>query len=151
MAQELAVEWIIRPAVFELFFKATADLDLVLWRNCNVTAVEEAMEIAPQEKAIVHSMRTALVVRPDVGGFESRERMLLCYRAGTVVSIRDHDPEGPLAETLPNEHIFSISSLLINPLLGNHITRQLSQPHLDPFPEGFPGFLGGRVVLSLLD
>jgi len=145
------VEWIIRPAVFELFFKAAANLDLVFGRDRNVAAVEEAMEIAPKEEAVVHSMWAALVERLDVGCFECGERMLFCYRAGTVISIRNHDPEGPLAETWPNEHSFSISSLLINPLLGNHITRQLSQPHLDSFPEGFPGFLGGRVVLSLLD
>jgi len=144
-------EGIIRPTVFEFFFQAAADFDLIFRSNRNVAAVEEAMEIAPKEEAVVHCMRSRLIEGLDVGGFEGGQRMLLRDRAGTVISIRDHDPEGPLAEARSDEHFFSISSLLIDPLLGNHITRQLSQPHLNPFPEGFPRFLGGRVVLSLLD
>ena len=151
MAQGFAVEWIIRPAVFEFFFEAAADLDLVFGRDRNIAAVEETMEIAPKEQAVVDGMRPAFVKGLDVCGFESRQGMFLCYRACTMVGIGNHDPESPLAEARANEHLFSISSQILHPLLGHHIARQLRQPYLDLFPKRFPGFLGGGVVLSLLD
>ena len=87
MAQGLAMEWIIRPAVFELFLQAAADLDAIFGRDGYITAVKEAMEIAPKQEAVVHSMWAALVERLDVGCFECGERMLFCYRADTVVGI----------------------------------------------------------------
>ena len=39
MAQELAVEWIIRPAVFIFFFEEAADLDAVVGCDGDITAV----------------------------------------------------------------------------------------------------------------
>ena len=67
-----SMKWIIRPAVFEFFFEAAADLDAVFGRDRYITAVEEAMEIAPQKEAIIDSVRAALVKRLDMGGFERR-------------------------------------------------------------------------------
>jgi len=97
MAQGLAVEWIIRPAVFELFLQAAADLDLILWRDGYVAAVKQAMEIASEEQAVVHGVRAALIEGFDVGGFERREGMLLRNCACAEVGIRNEDAESPLA------------------------------------------------------
>ena len=87
MAQELAVEWIIRPTVFEFFFEAAADLNAIFGRDGHITAVEKAVEIAPQKEAIVHRMGTAFVKRLDMGGFKGRQGMFLCYRTCAVVGI----------------------------------------------------------------
>ena len=96
MAQRLSVERIIRPAVFEFLLEAAADLDTIFGSNSDIATVKEAMEIATQEQAIVYGMRAALVERPDVGGFERWEGMLLRDCASTVVGIRYKDAESPL-------------------------------------------------------
>ena len=97
MAQGLAVEWIIRPAVLEFFFEAAADFDTIFGCDGYIAAVEEAVEIAAKEDAVVYGVRPALVKRLDVGGFERREGMLLRDCAGSEVGIRNEDAESPLA------------------------------------------------------
>jgi len=151
MAQGLAVEWIIRPAVFEFFFEAAANLDAVFRRDGDIASVKEAMEITSQKKTVVHGVRPALVKRLDVGCFESREGMLLRDCAGTVVGIRDHYPESPLPQARSYEYFISISSRIINPLFGHHIGWQLRQSHLDIFPERFPWVNVCNIVFALLN
>ena len=46
--ERFVLERIIRPAVFELFFQAAADFDLIFGRDRDVAAVEESVEIAPK-------------------------------------------------------------------------------------------------------
>ena len=71
VGEPLAVDRIIRSAIFELIFKAAADLDAIFRSYGNIAAVEEAMEIAPKEQAVVYSVGAAFVIRLNVGGLES--------------------------------------------------------------------------------
>ena len=52
MAQGLAVEWIIRPAVFIFFFEAAADLDAIFGRDRYIAAVKKAVKIVRRSRPL---------------------------------------------------------------------------------------------------
>lgn len=53
-------------AIFKFFFQAAADLDPILGRNRNIAPVEEAVEIAPEQEAVVYVMRAVFIERLDM-------------------------------------------------------------------------------------
>lgn len=97
MVQCPAMERIIRPAVGEFLLEPAAYLDLVFRRDRDIASIEQAVEIAPQQEAVLYGMRAVLGERLDVGGFESGQGMFRGNGAGTFVSVRYQNPECPLA------------------------------------------------------
>jgi hypothetical protein len=136
MAQGLAMEWIIRPAIFEFVFEATADFNAIFRGNGDIAAVEEAVEIAAKEDAVVYGVRPALVKRLDVGGFERREGMLLCYRTCTEVGIRYKDAESPLAQARRDRGLFPITGSIFLDKLGfpTQVKKLLMPPYALEIP-----------------
>jgi len=106
MAQRVALERIIGMAVLELLFEAAADFDLIIRCDGYIAAVKKAVEIAPEEKAIVNSVGTTLVKGLYVGRLKSRQGMLIRDSTCTMISVSDVNPEGALAEARPNKRLF---------------------------------------------
>ena len=110
MMKRFSMKRIIRTTVLIFFFKTATDFDSVFGRNRDITAVKEAVKIAAEKEAIVHSMRTALNKRLDMGCFESRKRMLFGYRASPVIGVRDENAERSLPETRTDHRFFPVSA-----------------------------------------
>lgn len=105
-------------SVFELIPEPAADFNPIFGRDRYVAAVEEAVEIAPEEQAVIYGMGAVLVERLDVGRFERWQGMLFGYRAGPVVGVRNQNAEGPLAQARLDRCLFAVSCLLLFDPLG---------------------------------
>jgi len=146
------VEWIIRPAVFELFLESPTYLYAIFGSDRYIASVKETMEIAPQKQTVAHGMRTVLVERLDVGRFEGRQRMLLSNCAGPLIGIGDQDPKCALTKSWRNDGFFTITlSFFLEPLrLMIKINGILFFPSpMQILPNKLAGFLIKLVALGL--
>jgi len=100
---------IIISAILKFFLKAATDFDAVVGGNSDVATVEKPVDIASKQQAVMDGMRAALSIRLDMGGFESRKRMLFGNRAGASVGIRDRDLEGALTQARPDGRLFAVA------------------------------------------
>jgi len=72
MVKPVAVKRIMVATVFVFFTEAAADFNVVTASYRNITAVREAVDIAPEQKPVIHFMGAAISIRLDVGGLKSR-------------------------------------------------------------------------------
>jgi len=126
----MPMERIIRPAIFELFLKTATDFDAIFRSDSNIAAIEQAVEVAPQEQAVVHGVRPALVKRLDMGSLERGEGMLFCNRAGTVICIRNKDAKSALSQAGRDRGFFTVSSPFLLDTMGFPI--QVKNPLMRP-------------------
>lgn len=99
----LAMQGVVVTPILELFFDASADFEVHIWRNSDVSRVEQAMYVAPKQNAVGGLMAPALAVRENVRGFEGRQRALSGYGAAPLVTVCDKDTERTLSQTRLNE------------------------------------------------
>ncbi len=84
--QSVSVKWIVCPPVLEIVFESAAYFDPIFRCDGDVAAVEEAMEIASEQEAVIHRVGAAFIEWLDVGGLESGQRMFIRtgYREAVV-------------------------------------------------------------------
>ena len=66
-----AMECIVLSAVLVFLVNSFADLEVVLWGDCDVSSVEQRVKIAAEEDPILDFMHTALAEWTNVGGLEN--------------------------------------------------------------------------------
>jgi hypothetical protein len=96
-ANPLTVKRIVVPPVIELLLDAAANLEMETGRHRYVAGVEEAVDVAPQQKSVLWLMLAAVAIRANMSSFESRQRALLSDRAASPVDIR-HQHGMPLVQ-----------------------------------------------------
>ena len=102
------------------------------------------MEIAPQQKPVVHGVRAALVERLYVGGFKRRQRMFLGDRAGTMIGVGHLEAESALSEARLYRRFFAVAGPFYIKALGFFIQVMdmvMLPGKLKAFPDESPGFL----------
>ena len=93
MVELISIERIIIAAVFKFVTEAAADFDAVVRGHRDIAAVEESVDVATEQKAVIDFMWAAISVRFNVGGLEGGQRMLLRNSTCAAVSIRDANEE----------------------------------------------------------
>ena len=99
----MTMERVVVPSILELFADAPANLKSQVWRYRDVAGVEQAMNVATQEKPVGCLVRAAVTVGADMGGLQGWQCPLLGDRAAPLVNVGDQDPERPLPEAGTNE------------------------------------------------
>jgi hypothetical protein len=95
----LPAQAVIRAAVVEVELEALADYQALVFIDRDVATIEESMEIGAQRDAIAGAVRPAVSERPDVGGIQDRQRVLLRHCTGTIIRVENLHPEDPLADS----------------------------------------------------
>lgn len=109
VSQTVPMIWVISSPILEFLLEAATDLDSVLRRDCNIPAIEEAVEIASEEDAVIHRVRAVLIVWSDMGSLERRERMLLSDRTGAAVGVRNKYSECSLPQSRLYRCFFTVA------------------------------------------
>src|SRR6267378_1604689 len=94
-----AAEGIVIASVLELLADASADLQPVLRRNGDVTAIEERVQVGAKQQAVRDLVLAAVGVRTDVRRLEDGQRPLAGDGASALIRVGHEDPERALAET----------------------------------------------------
>jgi len=88
-----AVKCIVLFAVLVLLVNPLADLEVVLWGDCDVSSVEQRVKVAAEEDSILDFMRAALAEWTNVGGLENGQDSLAAHRAPARVCVGDDNAE----------------------------------------------------------
>src|SRR5277367_4929250 len=99
----MTMERVVVPSIVELFPDAPADFEAQVWGHCYVAGVEQAMNVATQEKSVGCLVRAAVTIGTDMGSLQGWQCPLLGDRAAPPVNVGDQDPERPLSEAGMNE------------------------------------------------
>lgn len=92
------MEGTVRLAVAEVLLQPSADLESMIRRDSQISAVEQAMKIRAQKQAVRRRVWAFPSERANVSGFEDWQGMLAGHGAGPSVRLRDSDPEAALPE-----------------------------------------------------
>ena len=88
-----AMERIVLFAVLVFLVNSLADLEVVLWGDCDVSPVEQRVKIAAEEDSILDFMHAALTERTNMGGLENGQDSLAAHRAPARVCVGDDNAE----------------------------------------------------------
>src|SRR5438094_6693009 len=88
-----AAEGIIGAPVLELLADPSADLQPVLRRNSDVTAIEERVQVGAKQQAVRDLVRAAVGIRTDVCRLEDGQRPLAGDGASALIRLRHSDSE----------------------------------------------------------
>ncbi len=91
-----AMQGIVIPAVFVIFFYPAAYLEAVIGRYGHVTGVKQAMDVGAKQNSIGNLMGSTLVIRLYMTRFEGRQGTFSGDCASSLVSISDQYAETPL-------------------------------------------------------
>ena len=80
----LTVQRVVVPAVVELLLDAPADLEPQIGRHRHIAGVEQAVDVAPKQKAVSRLVLAAIAIGTDMRSLESRQRPLLRDRAAPM-------------------------------------------------------------------
>src|SRR5437867_9791999 len=72
-ADRVAAKGVVVLAVFKLLADAPADLEVMVGRYGYISGVEQTVDVAPKEKAVLRLMLTAFAIGPDVCGLQGRQ------------------------------------------------------------------------------
>lgn len=103
-ADRLAVERVILPAVVEILFDAAADLESKFRRDRHVAAVEQRVQVAADEDAVVGLVGSLFGEGFYVGGVEDGQDLLSRHRAPAAVGVDYDHAEDALAEARQDFH-----------------------------------------------
>lgn len=90
---------VVLPSVLELLPYSSADLKIELWRDCDITRVKQAVNVASQQDTVCGFVLAAVRERPDVSGLEHRQCSFPRDRAHATVVVGHKDSERALAKT----------------------------------------------------
>src|SRR6478609_133094 len=97
-ADLLAVKGVVVLPVIKLLPDAPADLEVMLGRYRHVTGVEQTVDVATKEEAVLRLMVTAFTVGSDVRGLQGRQCPLAGDRAAPIVNVCHQNAECTLSE-----------------------------------------------------
>jgi hypothetical protein len=101
--ETLAMQRIVGVAVVIIVTQTRAHLKSEVFGHRHVPLIQQPMQIGTEQKAILHIVRPALREGHDVGGLQRREGVLARDRTGSLVSLRDGDPERALSQARHHE------------------------------------------------
>ena len=99
----LTVKGIVMPAVFKLLLDAAADLEVKIGRDRHIAGVEQAVDVAPQQKAVPGLMFSAVAIGSYMRRLKRRQGPLLRDRAAPPVNVGHQHTECALPEAGPDE------------------------------------------------
>jgi hypothetical protein len=98
-----SVKRIVAPPVPVIVTQASAHFQSKIRRYGNVAGIEQTMKVCPEQQPISNLVGPVLRIRADMGGFQGRQRMLVCDRTATTVRVQYSDAERGLPEPRLNK------------------------------------------------
>src|SRR3954452_11249285 len=89
--QTTSRERVVGVAVVELLAKPRTDQELSVPARRDIDEGEEPVQIAPQRESVRQLVRATGRPRPDVRGFDGRQRMLAGYRTRSAVGVEHRE------------------------------------------------------------
>lgn len=99
----LPIKWHVWLPIVEIVLEPAAHEETAIGGDGHVSLVKEAVDVGPQEEAVVELVLASHPHGEDVGGVQDRERLLSRDGASALVVVRDQDPERPLAQPWADE------------------------------------------------
>src|SRR5205823_11987184 len=94
---------IVVPTVLEFVFDSSTDFEPEIRRHGDVPAVEQRMEVTPQQETIARIVRATSLDGLDMGRLQDGEGTLAGNDAAALVQICDDQAEGSLSDPWVDE------------------------------------------------
>ena len=106
------MQGVVVASVLELLTDTTAHLEARVRRDRHIPAVEESMQVASQEEAILDAMGSARGIRLDVSCLQHRKSPLPRRGAPPLIRVGDEDTERSLAKVRQHQRRRSVARRL---------------------------------------